>query len=70
MGNSFWLSWEPDFIVFLQSKINPIIQKIFEGLTFFGDVYALIIIIGFLYWGYKKELGKKIAIYAVGALVV
>ena len=70
MGNSFWLSWEPGFIVFLQSKVTPVIQKIFEGLTFFGDVYALIIIIGFLYWGYKKELGKKIGIYAVGALVV
>lgn len=70
MGNAFWFSWEVDFIVFLQSKITSILQKIFEFITFFGDVYAMIIIIGFLYWGYKKELGKKIATYAVSALIV
>ena len=27
-------------------------------------------IIGFLYWGYKKDLGKRVATYAVSALIV
>ena len=69
MGNAFWLSWEPGVITFLQSKVTPLLQKIFETITFFGDVYAMILLIGFLYWGYKKELGKKIATYAIAALV-
>lgn len=69
MGNSFWLSWEPGVITFLQSWVTPPLQKFFEALTFFGDEYAMILIIGFLYWGYKKELGKKIGIYATTALV-
>lgn len=69
MGNAFWFEWEPKFIVFLQSFITPVLQKIFEVITFFGDEYAMILIIGFLYWGYKKELGKKIGTYAITALV-
>lgn len=69
MGNSFWLSWEPGFIEFLQSFVNPILQKFLEIITFFGDKYAMILLLGFLYWGYNKELGKKISLYAVTALL-
>ncbi len=69
MGNAFWLPWEPGVITFLQSWVTPFIQKIFEVITFFGDEYAMILLIGFLYWGYKKDLGKKIAMYAITALV-
>ena len=70
MGNSFWFPWEVNLIVSLQNGINPILQKIYEFITFFGDIYAMIMIIGFLYWGYKKDLGKKIATYAVSALII
>ena len=70
MGNSFWFPWEVDFIVSLQNKVTPILQKIYEFITFFGDIYAMIMIIGFLYWGYKKDLGKRIATYAVSSLIV
>ncbi len=69
MGIAFWLPWEPAVIVFLQKMVTPFLQKIFEGITFLGDVYAMILILGILYWGYKKELGKKIALYAITALV-
>lgn len=69
MGNAFWFEWEPKFMVFLQSFVTPVLQKIFEVITFFGDEYAMILIIGFLFWGYKKELGKKIGTYAITALV-
>ena len=69
MGNSFWLSWEPGFITFLQSHVTPLLQKFFEAITFFGDEYAMILFIGFLYWGYKKDLGKKIGLYAITALI-
>lgn len=69
MGNSFWFSWEPKVITFLQSWITPLLQKFFEAITFLGDEYAIILLIGFLYWGYKKELGKKIGIYFVASLL-
>lgn len=70
MGRAFWLSWEPEIIVFLQSKVTPTLQKFYEAVTFLGDVYALILIIGFIYWGYKKDFGKKISYYAISALLV
>ena len=69
MGNAFWFSWEPGVITFLQSWVTPLLQKFFEAVTFFGDEYAIILIIGFLYWGYKKDLGKKIGLYFVTSLV-
>ena len=69
MGNSFWFSWEPGFIVFLQEHITPFFQKFCESLAFFGDEYAVILLVGFLYWGYKKDLGKKIGLYFVTSLV-
>ena len=69
MGNSFWFSWEPGVITFLQSRVTPLLQKFFEAITFFGDEYAIILIIGFLYWGYKKDLGKRIGLYFVTALM-
>ena len=69
MGNAFWFAWEPKFIVFLQSYVTPVLQKIFEAVTFLGDEYAMVLIIGFIFWGYKKELGKKIGTYAITALV-
>lgn len=69
MGNSFWLSWEPGVITFLQSHVTPLLQKFFEAITFFGDEYAMILIIGFLYWGYKKDLGKKVGLYFLMALM-
>ena len=70
MGNAFWFSWEPGVITFLQSRVTPLLQKFCEAITFFGDEYAMILIIGFLYWGYKKDLGKKIGLYATTALIV
>lgn len=69
MGNSFWFSWEPGVIAFLQSHVTQFLQKIFEAITFFGDEYAIILIVGFLYWGYKKDLGKKIGLYFVSSLL-
>ncbi len=69
MGNAFWLSWEPGVITFLQSRVTPLLQKFFEAVTFFGDEYAIILLIGFLYWGYKKDLGKKIGLYFVTSLM-
>lgn len=67
--NEFWFTWEVELITFLQSKLTPAIKTFSEAITFFGDEYAMIIVIGFLYWGYKKDLGKKIALYAISALL-
>ena len=69
VGNAFWFSWEPGVIIFLQSCVTPLLQKFFEAVTFFGDEYAIILVIGFLYWGYKKDLGKRIGLYFVTALM-
>ena len=69
MGNAFWLPWEPGVITFLQNWVPPILEKFLELITFLGDEYAIILIIGFLYWGYKKDLGRKIGLYFIGSLM-
>lgn len=69
MGNSFCFSWELKVIEFLQNHITPVLQKLFEAITYLGDEYAIILILGFLYWGYKKDLGKKIGLSFVTSLM-
>lgn len=69
MGNAFWFAWEPEVVKFFQNGMTPFLQKIAEIVTYLGDEYAMILIVLFLYWCYRKELGRKLGIYAMGALV-
>lgn len=61
MGNSFYFEFERIFMEFLQSFLNPFTEALAVFFTFFGEETILIIVMGYLYWCYDKELGKKIA---------
>ena len=47
MDSTFYFAWEPALMVWLQSHLGS-----------FGITLATILILGFCYWSWKKELGK------------
>ena len=59
MGNTFYFEWEVSLMEYLQSIFSgPLAVKIFSFFSMFGEKTVAIAILGFLYFGYNKELGK------------
>ena len=60
-GNTFQFLWEIRLIEFIQSILNnnEILKKFFVAVTFCGEAYFSVLVIGFLYWGYDKTLGLR-----------
>ncbi len=57
MGNTFYLSFEPGLMEWLQGVLGEGGCNFFSNFSFFGEEIALILILGFLYWGRDKKFG-------------
>ena len=61
-GNHFSFPWEVSLITWLQSVLPESVIRVFSFLSSFGEEIFLILLIGFLYWGWNKKLGKIIGL--------
>ena len=68
-GNTFYLPFEPDLMMWIQKIFGGIGLYIGSAFTLIGETVFLIAILGFLYWCYDKEKGKEIGV-AIAAAVV
>ena len=59
MGRIFQFDWEVSLILWLQSLIleRPYLKGLFIAFTQMGEPALPILMIGFLYWGYRKKWG-------------
>ena len=69
MGNTFFFSWEPALMVWLQSHLGSFGVTLASFFSMFGEEMVTILVLGFCYWGWKKELGKFIGRNACVAMV-
>ena len=69
MGNVFYLSWEPVLMAWLQSHLGAFGVTLATIFSMFGEEMASILVMGFCYWAYNKELGKFIGRNACVAMV-
>jgi len=69
MGNTFFFSWEPALMIWLQSHLGAFGIALATIFSMFGEETALILLLGVCYWGVHKELGKFIGRNACVALV-
>ena len=69
MGNTFFFAWEPALMVWLQSHLGSFGITLATFFSMFGEEMALILVMGFCYWSYNKELGKFIGRNACVAMV-
>lgn len=69
-GNVFFFGWEPGLLQWIQQQTNSdLLIKAASVCTELGEEIVLIGILGFLYWGYKKEYGRYIGINILTALI-
>ena len=60
MGNTFFFAWEPALMAWLQSHLGSFGITLATVFSMFGEEMALILVMGFCYWAWNKELGKFI----------
>ena len=61
-GNRFFLDWEIALMEWLQANLSPLAIKILSQLSMFGEEMMLIVVMGFFYWCWDKEIGKFIGV--------
>lgn len=68
-GNTFYFSFEPVLMEWLQRMMGSAGVPIASFLTMLGEELLLVALMGFLYWCYDKEFGKFLGTNMVAALV-
>ena len=61
-GNRFFLDWEIALMEWLQSHLSAGAIGAISQLSMFGEELMLIVVMGFFYWCYDKEIGKFIGV--------
>ena len=67
-GNTFFFPWEPALMEWLQTNLSSGLISFISHLSFFGEEIFLVLVIGFLYWSWNKELGTKAGIHVLMCL--
>ena len=70
MGSTFYFAWEADVLLWLQSFMSDIGEKLAELVTMFGEELIIVGVLGFLYWGYDKKFGIFVGTNIITALVL
>ncbi len=58
MGNAFSFAWEDALIIWLQAHMGAAGTALASFFSMFGEELLLILVLGFFYWCYDKEVGK------------
>ncbi|MCR5121548.1 MAG: phosphatase PAP2 family protein [Ruminococcus sp.] len=68
MGNTFYFDWELRLMELFQTADSPVVNAIAQFFSFISEELLLIVIIGFFYWSYDKETGKRVSMTFMTAL--
>ena len=71
IGNIFYFDWEMQLMEWLQAHIGSegFLFQLISSLSAFGEQLLLVAVMGFLYWGLNKELGKFLGVNVLVASV-
>ena len=68
-GNSFAFEWEISLMEWLQNSLGPGAVSVVSFFSAFGEELLLVLILGFLYWGYDKKMGKAVGLNVLMGLI-
>ncbi|MDE6166904.1 MAG: phosphatase PAP2 family protein, partial [Acetatifactor sp.] len=57
MGNTFYFAWEPALMHWLQVHMNTLTAGFASFATLFGEELVMVVVLGFVYWCYDKNMG-------------
>ncbi len=67
-GTVFFFKWEVALITFLQSHMGTVATAAASFFSILGEQFLLVPVMGLLYWGYDKDLGKAVGLNLITAL--
>ena len=68
-GNTFYLGWEPALMEWLQAHLGQGAISAISFFSSFGEELILILLLGILYWGWDKQMGKSVGITVLMGMV-
>ena len=69
VGNTFDFAWEVGLMEWLHSHLGNGIISVLSYLSAFGEELVLIAVLGFIFWGYDKKLGKTVGLNVLMGLI-
>lgn len=69
MGYTFFFTWEVSLMEWLQAHIGSTGVSFISNFSLFGEEIPLILIVGFFYWSYNKQMGRSIGLIAIMGLI-
>ena len=68
-GNSFAFDWEVSLMEWLQANLSSGVISVISFFSTFGEELLLVLILGLLYWGFDKKMGKTVGINVLMGLI-
>ena len=68
-GNSFAFDWEVSLMEWLQTNLGSGAISVISFFSAFGEELLLVLILGLLYWGFDKKMGKAVGINVLMGLI-
>ncbi len=68
-GNSFAFDWEVSLMEWLQTNLPSGAVSVISFFSAFGEELLLVLILGLLYWGFDKKMGKTVGVNVLMGLI-
>ncbi|MBR2528858.1 MAG: phosphatase PAP2 family protein [Blautia sp.] len=70
MGNTFFWTWEVELIEWIQAGLGPAGRAVASFFTLFGEQLMCVLILGFIYWCWSKEMGRYVGLNALVGILL
>lgn len=61
-GNTFFFPWEVSLMEWIQAHLSEPWLSVVSTLSMFGEEMVMILVLGFLYWCWNKQMGKTVGL--------
>ena len=69
LGISFAFDWEIRLMAFLQAHLGEVGEFLAVSVTLLGEQLMVVVVLGFLYWCYDKNLARRVGASALTAML-
>ncbi|MCS6844984.1 MAG: phosphatase PAP2 family protein [Caldilineales bacterium] len=63
-------TWGIDFIVWVQSFANPLLDRFFLAITWLGTIYGYLVLLPLIYWSINRSAGRRLFFLVMTSVLV